>query len=90
MSTGVGMSRCCRKHFVLKQVLTKKQGECCLSGKVHEGTPTGYVETIDNLKTYISAPQNGSKAKTIIFLVDSTYQTSPTKHHLLAKQKVES
>jgi len=43
---------------------------CCLSGSVHEGTTTGRVETIDNLQTYISAPQSGSKAKTIIFLTD--------------------
>jgi len=44
--------------------------ECCLSGKVHEGTPTGRVETIDNLQTYVAAPKDGSKAKSIIFLVD--------------------
>jgi hypothetical protein len=44
---------------------------CCLSGNVHEGTPTGTVETIDNLKTYVAAPKDGSKAKSIVFLVDS-------------------
>jgi len=44
--------------------------ECCLSGKVHDGTPTGKVETIDNLQTYVAAPQDGSKAKTIVFIVD--------------------
>jgi len=44
--------------------------ECCLSGKVHEGTPTGKIETIDNLQTYVAAPKDGSKAKTIVFLVD--------------------
>jgi len=44
--------------------------ECCLSGKVHDGTPTGKVETIDNLQTYVAAPEDGSKTKTIVFLVD--------------------
>ncbi|KAI9732060.1 MAG: hypothetical protein M1818_007655 [Claussenomyces sp. TS43310] len=44
--------------------------ECCLSGKIHEGNPTGKVETIDNLPTYVAAPKDGSKAKTIVFLVD--------------------
>ncbi|KAL3423928.1 dienelactone hydrolase family protein [Phlyctema vagabunda] len=44
--------------------------ECCLSGKVHEGTPTGHVETIGDLPTYVSAPKDGSKAKSIIFIVD--------------------
>jgi len=43
---------------------------CCLSGNVHEGTPTGTVEIIDNLKTYVAAPKDGSKAKSIVFLVD--------------------
>lgn len=43
---------------------------CCLSGKVHEGTPVGKVEKVGDLETYISAPKDGSKAKTIIFIVD--------------------
>jgi dienelactone hydrolase len=41
-----------------------------MSGKVHEGTPTGKVETIDNLSTYVAVPEGGSKAKTIVFIVD--------------------
>lgn len=44
---------------------------CCLSGKVHEGTPTGRVDTIGGLQTYIAEPEGGSTAKTIVFLVDS-------------------
>jgi hypothetical protein len=47
--------------------------DCCLSGKVHEGTPTGKIETIDNLETYVAAPKDGSKAKSIVFLVDSKF-----------------
>ncbi|PVH88227.1 alpha/beta-hydrolase [Cadophora sp. DSE1049] len=43
---------------------------CCLSGKVHDGTPTGSVTTINDLQTYVAAPKDGSKAKTIVFLVD--------------------
>jgi len=43
---------------------------CCLSGKVHEGEPTGKVETIDNLPTYVAAPEDGSKSKSIVFIVD--------------------
>jgi len=44
--------------------------ECCLSGKVQSGTPVGRVEEIAGLQTYVSEPENGSKAKTVIFLVD--------------------
>jgi hypothetical protein len=43
--------------------------DCCLSGKVHQGTPNGSIETIDGLQTYVAAPKDGSKAKTIVFLV---------------------
>jgi hypothetical protein len=49
---------------------------CCLSGKVHGGTPTGKVETIGNLQTYVAAPKDGSKAKSIVFLSDSIYSPS--------------
>ena len=45
---------------------------CCLSGKVHEGKQAGREDQIGGLETYISEPQNGSKEKSIIFIVDST------------------
>jgi len=44
--------------------------DCCLSGKVHEGTPSGRVDTIGGLQTYIAEPEGGSTAKTVVFLVD--------------------
>jgi len=44
--------------------------ECCLSGKVQTGKPTGTVEEIGTLKTYVSAPENNSKAKVVIFITD--------------------
>ncbi|KAI5240458.1 dienelactone hydrolase family protein-like protein [Aureobasidium subglaciale] len=43
---------------------------CCLTGKVQEGTPKGHVETIAGLQTYVAEPKDGSKWKTVIFLVD--------------------
>lgn len=45
--------------------------DCCLSGTVHQGTPTGRVETIGGLNTYVAEPKDGSKAKTVIFISDS-------------------
>lgn len=44
---------------------------CCLSGKVNDGKPVGNMETIGGLQTYVSEPKDKSKAKTIIFLIDS-------------------
>jgi dienelactone hydrolase len=43
---------------------------CCLSGTVHVGTPKGREDTINGLDTYISEPEGGSTAKSVIFLVD--------------------
>lgn len=45
---------------------------CCLSGKVHQGEPSGRVDEIGGISTYIAEPKNGSKEKTIIFISDST------------------
>lgn len=44
---------------------------CCLSGKVHQGQPAGREDEIGGLSTYISEPENHSKAKSIIFICDS-------------------
>jgi hypothetical protein len=44
--------------------------ECCVSGHLHDGKPTGAVAEIAGLKTYIAAPENGSKDKTILFIAD--------------------
>lgn len=46
---------------------------CCLSGKVHDGTPSGKVEIINNLQTYVAAPKDGSNVKTIVFITDSEF-----------------
>ncbi|KAI9829500.1 MAG: hypothetical protein M1819_006320 [Sarea resinae] len=43
---------------------------CCLSGKLHDGTPKGHVDTIGGLRTYVSEPESKSKEKSIVFLVD--------------------
>ncbi|MCJ1419336.1 hypothetical protein MMC32_005690 [Xylographa parallela] len=43
---------------------------CCVSGQIHTGTPIGRVETIGGIQTYVAEPSSGSKAKTVIFLVD--------------------
>lgn len=87
MSTGVGMSKSLN-HASFNIPLIKISGSCCLSGSVHEGNPVGTVETIGELPTYVSAPKDGSKAKTVIFLVDS--MCPQTRLHELQNSKVNS
>jgi len=43
---------------------------CCLSGTINSGEPKGHVETVGGLQTYVSEPENKSKSKTVIFVVD--------------------
>ncbi|KAL8934854.1 MAG: hypothetical protein Q9216_005707 [Gyalolechia sp. 2 TL-2023] len=43
---------------------------CCLSGALHEGKPTGRIDTIGGLQTYVAEPKNGSKTKSIVFISD--------------------
>lgn len=47
-------------------------GACCLSGAIHSGKPRGRDEEIGGLSTYVVEPTGGSKARTVVFLVDST------------------
>ena len=61
---------------------TVPMGECCLSGSVHSGTPTGREDTIGGLPCYIAEPSSPSdqattntsvaanKRPAVIFLVD--------------------
>lgn len=44
--------------------------ECCLSGKVQQGTPTGTEKQIGGLPTYVAEPEGGNNGKIVIFLVD--------------------
>ena len=56
---------------------------CCLSGKVHEGQPAGREDEIGGLSTYVSEPENHSKAKSIIFISDSRLPHLISMSHVL-------
>ncbi|KAL8714538.1 MAG: hypothetical protein Q9220_001486 [cf. Caloplaca sp. 1 TL-2023] len=43
---------------------------CCLSGSLHTGKPTGRIDTIGGIDTYIAEPKNGSKARSVVFISD--------------------
>lgn len=44
---------------------------CCLSGHLHEGTPTGSQQTIHGLPTYVApAPEGADGKATVVFLTD--------------------
>ena len=61
---------------------------CCLSGAVHDGSPSGRVDTIGGLQTYISEPEGGQRTKSIIFICDGTQRFSPAATQTNADQAV--
>jgi hypothetical protein len=55
--------------------------ECCVTGHLHDGKPTGAVSEIVGLKTYIAPSENGSKDKTILFITDIFGYQLPVNLH---------
>lgn len=45
-------------------------GECCYKGVKHEGTATGEMKNIGDVKTYFTYPKDKSTEKAIIILPD--------------------
>lgn len=43
----------------------------CFKGALHEGTPTGRVETLHGFPTYISEPPSGSPKGIIVIIPDA-------------------
>jgi len=57
--------------------------DCCASGWIRTGTPKGSFEEIGGRKTYVSLPEDGSKAKTIVYITD-IFGVDLPNHQLLA------
>lgn len=43
---------------------------CCISGHLHEGNPKGSTTKLGDLDCYVSAPKDGSKKKSLVFITD--------------------
>lgn len=57
--------------------------DCC-SGTLHQGTPTGRVETLHDFPTYISEPPNNAIPKAIILFVPDAFGWELPNSRLLA------
>ncbi|MCJ1286538.1 hypothetical protein MMC26_005884 [Xylographa opegraphella] len=56
----------------------------CITGSLHEGTPTGRVETIHGLPTYITEPPSGQAPKGIIIFIPDAVGWDFVNNRLLA------
>ena len=72
-SHGVGMSSCCLSGSVHHGMYDNEELRLWEDSIVDSrtGEPVGHIETIGGLQTYVSEPEDKSKSKTIIFIVDS-------------------
>ncbi|KAI1006465.1 hypothetical protein K3495_g1751 [Podosphaera aphanis] len=58
-------------------------GACCLRGAIHLGTPTGHIETIHGLQTYVAEPPAGTVPKGIIIYIPDAFGWSFVNNRLL-------
>lgn len=45
--------------------------QCCATGSLHTGTPTGRFETIHGLKTYVADAPSGSPKGIVVIIPDA-------------------
>ncbi|KAL7412514.1 dienelactone hydrolase [Mrakia frigida] len=50
--------------------MTTEIKDCCISGTLHSGIPTGLTSTLHGLPTYIASPEGGNKEKTVVWVSD--------------------
>lgn len=61
----------------------------CVSGVLHEGTPSGREETIHGLKTYVTDPPSGVAAKGIVVIIPDIFGWSLNNSRVLADRYAE-
>ncbi|GAA5919526.1 hypothetical protein JCM5296_004203 [Sporobolomyces johnsonii] len=46
-------------------------GKCCISGFIHDGTPSGSIQEVGGVRTYVTLPKGDyDKTKALLFLTD--------------------
>ena len=63
----------------------------CVSGTLHDGTPTGRIETIHGLPTYVTDPPdlNGAEPKGVVVIVADAFGWTLPNARVLADRYAE-
>lgn len=56
----------------------------CASGHLHEGTPTGRVETVHGLQTYVTSPPGDEASKGIVVIIPDAFGWNLNNNRILA------
>jgi len=60
-------------------------GQCCATGSLHTGTPTGKIKKIHGLETYVAEPPN-ALPKGIIVIVPDAFGIALPNNQILADE----
>lgn len=58
----------------------------CASGHLHEGTPTGRVETVHGLQTYVTSPPGDEASKGIVVIIPDAFGWNLNNNRILADE----
>jgi hypothetical protein len=57
---------------IMDRVLAKSADLCCLKGDIHTGEPTGTIEQIEGIDTYVATPEpSKSNGNVLLFFPDA-------------------
>jgi hypothetical protein len=57
---------------IMERVLAKPADLCCLKGDIHTGEPTGTIEQIEGVDTYVATPDpSKSNGNVLLFFPDA-------------------
>ena len=56
----------------------------CASGHLHEGTPTGHVETVHGFQAYVTNPPGDAPSKGIVVIIPDAFGWNLVNNRILA------
>lgn len=58
--------------------------QCCATGSLHTGTPTGRIEKLHGLDCYIAEPSNGGNPKGVVVIIPDAFGWDLPNNRILA------
>lgn len=58
--------------------------QCCATGSLHTGTPTGKIEKLHGLDVYVADPPNGAAPTGIVVIIPDAFGWTLPNNRILA------
>ena len=59
-------------------------GQCCATGEIHSGTPTGKVTKVHGLDCYVAEPTEGVQPKGVVVILPDVFGWELPNNRILA------